>query len=612
MLAVPSFENSILVTDDPLLAARISALFVRPGRYLPVLDGPRMSRPDADNETVRRRNAIIMTGARQVLMGRLPTSAAAAIRPGWRNCTVSDQYDDHVQALRGVVKRPTGSLRWGPDNLGIGLYQARLACQEFQPDLDTSPPLDLVEAGAHLLVACERGDLLAEVVASNLAFACGASFTAFSELPEDDRENLLEEIYALGEGGDLTGRFRDLIQRARAHLGPFDFARYRTILFVTAGFPWGIAVPEVANTHMYRYPDFGRAVVEGLWASQTAGHSARTALLLDPQTVEGSEIPAINQALLKNGTLTRVVRGPAATQTRVQFLLDLLPQDIVVLSSHAGDAPGERITYEYPDAEGRLRRLVVDRALGIGHNASDDMFGVMEYHRFHSLDGVDWRDKAGKAALPVGSAINTWSAMGGPIGRKDYVVAEQPIPRVIGSMAMQLHDGIWLFASHGFAPESAPLFINNSCWSWHELSQRTTFAGARGYLGSLFPITDAEAQEVGQALFGRYIGRELPQALWKAQRDIYGSSARRPYVLVGLPFISIRPNTVDAVSYTNKAYLDGIAHWTERAGSAPHEEVRQNAKRFSNFLFEDLQAFRKNLQLGRPLSRSLPLRPRRR
>ncbi len=136
MLTAPSFEHSVLITDAPLLAARISALFVRPGRYLPIMDGPRMSRSDADNEAVRRRNAMVMTGARQVLMGGLPSSAVSAIRPGWRNCSVSDQYGDHVQTLRGSVKRPKGTLRWGPDNLGVGLYQARLIRQEFQPDLD--------------------------------------------------------------------------------------------------------------------------------------------------------------------------------------------------------------------------------------------------------------------------------------------------------------------------------------------------------------------------------------------------------------------------------------------------------------------------------------------
>ena len=603
MLNVPSFVHSVLITDDPLLAARVSSLFVRPRRYFPVIDGPRLGRSDADNEVVRRRNAMVLTGSRHVLMGGLPPPAVIALRPGWRNCTVSDEFDEHVRALRGVVGRSRGTLRWGSDNLGVGLYQARLARQQFLPDLDVSPSLDVVEAGLHLLVACERGDLLAEVVASNLAFACGASFMVFPELAEGDRVDWLEEMYALGDGGDLTGRFSDLVQRARTHLGQFDFSRYRTVLFVTAGFPWGIATPEVATTHMYRYPDFGRAAVEGIWASQKADRSARTALLIDPQTVEGSEIPAINEALLRNGTLTRLVRGRAATQTRVQFLLDLLPHDIIVLSSHAGDAPGERITYEFVDTDGRQRRLIVDRALGIGYDGFDRKFRVMEYHRFHSLDGVDWRDKAGKAALPVGSAMTTWSAMDGPLDRKDFIVAQEPIPRVAGSMAMQLHDGIWIYASHGFAPESAPLFVNNSCWSWHELSQRTTFAGARGYLGTLFPITDAEAQEVARALFGRHIGKDLSRALWMAQRDIYGSSDRRPYVMVGLPFIAIRPNTIDAVSYTYKAYLRGIAHWKNRATSSPHEEIRKNAQRYASFLDKDLQEFQRNLELSRRPSR---------
>lgn len=510
----------------------------------------------------------------------------------------SDLYDDHVRVLGNSVKRTRGTLRWGTDNLGVGLYQARLARQVFEPDLDVSPSIKMIEAGTHLIVACERGDQLAEVVASNLAFSCGASYAVFPELSDSDRENWLEEIYALGDGGDLSGRFGDLVQRARAHLGLLDFKRYKAALFVTAGFPWGIAVPEIPSTHMYRYPDFGRAVVEGLWSSQKAERSARTALLIDPQTVDGSEIPAINNALLNNGTLTRVVRGPAAIQKRVQFLLDLLPHDIVVLSSHAGDAPGERITYEYPDADGRQRRLIVDRALGIGYDARDDKYMVTEYHRFHSIDGVDWRDNAGKAALPVGTAMTTWIAKNGPIDRKDFIVAQQSIPRVVGSMAMQLHDGIWLYTSHGFAPESAPLFVNNSCWSWHELSKRTTFAGARGYLGTLFPVTDAEAQDVSSALFSRYIGKELFRALWLAQRDVYGPSARRPYVMVGLPFIAIRPNATDAVSFMNKAYLDGIAHWMERASGSPHEDVRQNAGRFSNFLREDFMAFRKNLKRG--------------
>jgi hypothetical protein len=599
MLQVPSFETVALVTDDDALAARASSLFRRRGRYFSVLDGPRMSTQDADNEAVRRHNALVMTGARQILMGGLPSAAITVMQSGWKSCTVCDDYEDLVKALRGIVRRPPNALRWGRENLGVGLYVARMQGKELCTDLASSPEQTVVEAGTHLLVACERGDAFAEVVASNLAFASGASFALFPELPEDKREDWLEELYALGDGGNVTGQFNDLAQRARAWLGPLAFARHKTVLFVTAGFPWGISVPEKATSHMYRYPDFGRAVVEGLWASQSAARSSRTALLIDPHTVNGSEIPEINLALRRNGTLIRAATGSAATSTKVQFLLDLLPFDIIVLSSHAGDVPGERITYEYPDADGRQRRLTVDRALGWGYDRVEDKVQVTEYFRFHALDGVDWRDRAAKAALPVGSAITSWIASGGAADREENIIKREPIPRVIGSMAIQLHGGPWLFASHGFAPEAAPLIVNNSCWSWHELSGRTTFAGARAYVGSLMPITDSEAQEVGQALFGRYLGCELATALWLTQRHVYGASARRPYVMVGLPFVSVRPNKADAVSFLNKSYLDSIAHWSDRARLSPHEKVRSNAKRFVSFLIEDLQAFCTNLKLDR-------------
>lgn len=595
MLTVPTFEPTILVTDDAALAARVSSLFVRPGRYLSVMDGPRMGRQDATNEVARRSYAMSRTSARHVLMGGITPAAAQSMRAVWRTSTLSDAFEDHVQALKGVVKRPEKALEWGPDNLGVGLYRARLARQELQLTLGRSSADCLVEAGRHLLVICEIGDALAEVTASNLAFAAGASFATFPGLSEDEVEDWVEEIYALGDGVDPTGRLSRLADRARQQMGSIDFSRYKAVLFVTGGFPWGIAVSEVPTTHMYRYPDFGRSVIEGLWASQSDSRSARTALLIDPQTVEGSEISTIRHALLKNGTLTKLVSGPAATQVHVQFLLDAMPNDIIVVSSHAGDASGSRITYEYPDAEGCTRRLTIDRALGIGYDSHDDMYAVMQYYRFHNLDGVDWRDREGKRALPVGTAITSWLAIDGAADRSQYVVAKEEIPRVVGSMAMKLHDGNWLYISHGFPPESAPLFVNNACWSWHQLSQRTTFAGARGYLGSLFPITDAEAQEVAQNVFGRYLGRELVHAIWLAQREVYGASRRRPYVLVGLPFISIKPNHTDAVGFLDRALVSGITDWSKKAKESPYADVRRNAEPYARFLHEELNKLRSRL-----------------
>lgn len=596
MLTLPLFETTAIVSDNASLAAQLSSLFTRTGRYLPVLDGPRMTRPDAINEVVRRRNALVMARPERVLLAGIAEDGREPMKQGWRNCTSSDDFEELAHALRGVVKRRSRRLSWGQTNLGVGVYLARLAKQELVPSLERSPDITHIQRGTHLLVACENGDELSQVVASNLAFACNASFAVFPALSTNERGAWLEELYSLEDGRDVAVRLEKIRTRARARLPLLNFRMYSQVLFITSGFPWGLAVPECPTTHMYDYPDFGRAAVEGLWAAQSPARSARTALLVDPQQVEGSEIAAINQALLKNGTLTRMQIGPKATVHKVQALFELLPFDIIVMSTHAGDAPGERVTYEYDDADGRRRRLSVDRAFGFSWDAREQKFLVQFFHRFHALDGVDWRDDEAKAALPVGSAITSWSALVDAIDTDEHVVHKESIRRVSGSMALQMNDHIWIVMVQGFAPGCAPFILNNACSSWHELSQRLTFAGARGYVGALYPVMDVEAQELGTALFGTYIGHEMPRALWLAQKQLYGEQGRRPYAMVGLPFTVIRPNTTDAMKFVMEAYRLGVAQCKRLAENSPHDDVRANAKRYEQFLRDDFEVFQRSIQ----------------
>src|SRR5690606_28884428 len=133
--------------------------------------------------------------------------------------------------------------------------------------------------------------------------------------------------------------------------------------------------------------------------------------------------------------------------------------------------------------------------------------------------------------------VTTWMEMGGPAERNRFAVSHEAVDRVRGSMAISLHDGLWLFASHGLHPETAPIVLNNSCWSWHRLCAKFTFAGARAYIGSLYPVINLEAQEVAVTTFRQHGSRELFLALWKAQQAVYGDQGRRPYVMFGLPVV---------------------------------------------------------------------------
>src|SRR5438094_286026 len=97
-------------------------------------------------------------------------------------------------------------------------------------------------------------------------------------------------------------------------------------------------------------------------------------------------------------------------------------------------------------------------------------------------------------------------------------------------------DGNYLPAPRALASEGTPIVFDNACASWHRLAESFTFANARAYIGTLFSVSDVEAQEVAVGLLDRYFGKPLGIALWRTQNGIYGENVRRPYVLVGATF----------------------------------------------------------------------------
>jgi len=597
MKNIPSFESVAIVSDEPRLAAEIASLFKRPRHYLAVIDGPRMTRPDANNEVIRRKNALALARPRRIILAGLHHTSASAIAEGWDENIVTrvDSIGDAVDILKGWVKRPKAKMEWGCNNLGIGLLLARRAKVELMTSTEPSPVITFVSGGKHLLIVCESGEDLAEISSSCLAFSTNAALLIIPKQEQEERDVWLDELYSIANEGDVSSRFSVIRDRARDKLGSFQFDHFKQILFVTSGFPWGISVPECITSHMYNYPDFGRCMVTCLWATQDHKRSARNALMIDPQKVISSEIRVIEKLLKKNGTLVRLLSGPQAKVFRVSTLVDTLPFDIIAISTHAGDAQGQRSTYEYVDKEDIKRCLVVDEAIGFSYDPMTDKFGIQQYEHFQELDGVNWNDRSAKADLYIGSAIESWVALGDLLERDKYKVSTEAISRVVGSMALQMYDHLWMPMLHGLPPGAAPLIFNNACSSWHKLGNRFMFAGARGYIGTLFPVTDSEAQEIGRLFFKTHPNSNSPQVLWRSQNMVYGNQVRRPYAMFGLPWCTVRPNTTKSVTYMMGQYRNAIDEFSAMLESSSKKDTKENCQRYLDFIKEDFKAFVKHM-----------------
>jgi hypothetical protein len=255
-------------------------------------------------------------------------------------------------------------------------------------------------------------------------------------------------------------------------------------------------------------------------------------VLVDPKTTDAQEIEAAKRLLPPRGAFVRTYYREGANVRDVTDMIELFRYDLLIIATHCGDAPGYRWTYEFKDSEGVDRIFVVDIALGVGRTNDDNMLSVTQFIRFVSLDGVDWHDPQKSEKFYVGKSVLDFREMTrGHPPHKLEPVKKETVPRVLGSAALKMHDQNMIMLPllpRALADEGTPIVINNACVSWHRLAKHFTFCNARAYIGTLFPVSQSEAQEAVVKLLDKHFGKPLPTALWSAQRDIYGPMFEGP------------------------------------------------------------------------------------
>jgi hypothetical protein len=427
------------------------------------------------------------------------------------------------------------------------------------------------------LVVCEDDDDLAQVIAANYAYAIGAGMCLIPSVPKEDAESILESFYSAHDNRAVspTTVLTDLKHLLRARAGIIDLPTNGIITFVTRHIPWGFAFPELPTTHLFSYPNLGIGLLNGVLAEQPSQPGTRVATVIDPGGVDSREVTTALEELTDRGVLSIALRKRTATVHRVAHVIEHFPYDLLLISTHCGDADGWRWTYEFTDSQSHQRRLVVDIAIGVEVVPGQDDLRVQQYEYFVSLDGVSWNDPRKRDKVYIGTAMIDYMAL----RRSDSIepVKKEDIPRVPGSMALKMADHNYLAMPQSLASSGSPIVINNACTSLHRLAATFMFAGARAYVGTLITVLDAEAQEVVQRLFGKYIDESLSVALWRAQNDVAGNGVRRPYVMIGCHFQKIRPTEGDHTRYVLDSLKAALSDWNHKLETEP--QLSDQAKR---------------------------------
>jgi hypothetical protein len=162
-----------------------------------------------------------------------------------------------------------------------------------------------------------------------------------------------------------------------------------------------------------------------------------------------------------------------------------------------------------------------------------------------------------------------------------------------------MFDNNYIPIPNSVASNGTPIIINNACSSWQSLAERFSFAGCRCYVGTLFPVSTTEANDVMSGVFEKQWGKSLPHAIWSAQNATYGSSSRRPYIVTGVYCSKLRVTREEVPEHLRNQFISGLNGSLElqrRADQSGNEYQRNRAVDQIRFYKSELQALRKMYQ----------------
>lgn len=600
----PDITPSVVISDDAELAALSSCFLSERSKYLTVLDGPRMPRDDREAEIIRRNNVVARVGAAKVVLAGLPSASVEALSKKFSNSLVV-RVDDISEAwakLDHGNQAERKEITWGTRHIGVGLLKALRTNAIISFADGANCDSEIATKSGHLVV-CEAGEPISEVIAANYAYSLGAGLKIIPKQSSSTAQQILEGFYSLYDQSDSALSPSKYLEELGAHIrslcGPIDTDKNRSLTFVSKDIPYGFAFPEVPSTHLFTYPDLGLSVANGFVAERKGSRGTNVSVLVDPEQTPAPEIKTISRSLSEKRGFVRSCSGVAASVTRISNLVDLFPYDLLIFATHCGDAPGHRWTYEFPDSRKRIRRLVVDIALGVGHTREKGILKVTKYQRFHELDGVNWLDSEKHKKIDVGTAIRDFVEL--DQGDEDFhPVKKELLDRVLGSSALKMSDNNYLPMPNALASNGTPIIINNACSSWQNLAGRFIFAGCRGYVGTLFPVSTIEADHVLSGVFGKQWGKTVPHAFWSAQNAAYGDATRRPYIVTGVYCSRLRVTREDVPKYLERQFTLGLKaslDFQDRVEKSENKYQKNRAIDQINYYKAELAALRKRYKL---------------
>jgi hypothetical protein len=563
------------IVGNASIARVLSERFTGSKCYFAIMEEPWVLRPDASNEIIKRNNLLasfqheylILAGCgektRELFMKIFPQKYH-------RRVIVIEEdagIDKFIEILKKYLNKSTVDKQY-------------IDLSELQ-HLATSEQIAVIE----------KSDSIGEVIAENFCIANGYKILKVEKVTKElaDEVDELLRNWNLAEDSLIRKESKDeLFNIFRSRVGKLEEFEFKRVVFFTNGIPYGILPFRSPVAHFLLERDLGLQILRGYKRINEGNSSFALSMICDPGDIPNTESVGIKKKFKTNGIDILDLSGANAQPYRFMHLIERYPFDFIMISSHAGELSGKRITSKVTSSKGIINDVVYDLYACFALQPGEDKVTVTELIIPISIDGILWTDKKQLRDNDRARHFNFEEFRKDlNYDKKEKIIKTEDREGRKFSNALQLYKGSWIPALHEVGDIRYPIIFNNACSSWIEMANRFLFAGASVYIGTTKDINTIMAFDCGI----KFIEFALKQksmlfSLFRAQKTFVKELGYSPYLYWGHPDISLRPTYLDAQKIKKQRIQDVISGLNKKLFECKDDLMKKTIRCFIKCILE--------------------------
>jgi len=497
---------------------------------------------------------------------------------------IIDSEQDVMEQLGTFRKKLRGEFKCRREDVLKALFRAKRDRLWLRLD-DSAPVLTTTKTASVGIVVLEELKKATDIVAVNFAASLNAELEVVEPFNEEkgDIIPLQNHLHKWKKEGSSSA-LEKIKRRVNRRISHIDFSAYHYASFFTGGLPYGLVVNKIPVSYVNPNLRSDLFVFNGIHSEYSP--PTESAVVFSPEEFNDEETPYVIAKLQQRGFYVKGITGPAATVVNFGNYAEHYPYDLLHICSHGGETDGYYVIEKFSDRQEKGHTLEYEEVVGFAPVSGKDLIAVHRKAFFKRFDGFQWMSRELKAqqipnyvfedmrkALFAKEKANETQRI-----RANYPIKTSCHVKCYDS----IHQGMF---SGGIALYNHPIVFNNTCVSWYDISHFFINCGARGYIGTLWPVKNAHAKSAA-TLFYMHISASPIAALCRLMNNSLENTVdENVYLYWGLPFThGSMPSSGNSKQVVFRELLRGVRQFAIHFGQIQKSDVKRNAGEVVEFL----------------------------